>query len=624
MAKYRSCSKLTAMPRAAQRNPWTTVSLTPLIGLLDTRSRPADIPAGAWRWALNFQTTSEGKRCRRDGHLRAFDDVVIDGRYQNQDLHHQGATRQPITFEMETTKSDGTRRFYAGTQSRIYLLDEATGLYDTIASGFGAPGSYWRADVLQDVILFTNGNPGDQILQSTLGTNTTAPVSDFYAVWPNQSVPQNIKGGHVIIQYAGVLMLMNFTDKDGTHPVRIMWCDINNPASWIPGANNGASIADYQDLDYGDEILNAVVMQGSVYVFTRRAIWKVSVSAAASNASFAFTRVYVEPLNQTGCLTFPRTLVSMGTEVRYMSRDSIYRFDPYIAAPEREDWLLRASGVIFRKADTALSGLDCGAPCAGWIPSKRELWISWPSGTHSVNNWSLVNQIDYKTSDVVDHGYTAFCNFRRTPQGILCNERQDFLVASGEDWTIKSLGGVFFREMVLIASQLIDDIDLLDPIYQQVGYYSILRAQIPTGLFDRDKIVRKVLVDDDISEEAAPGKYQIRIGNSYNIADTNESSAAANLPVNNVNIRCAIQWKTLDQVPESGYKGEIACLDPGTIGSMTARGLKPANGREFPCYEQNRFLWFELTIMEKNGAPRIGTDACLQRIDFDLLALPKP
>lgn len=614
--------------RAATRTPWTTISLTPLIGVLDTRSRPADIPPGAWRWATNFQTTPEGKRCRRAGHLRAFFDVAIDGQYQNQDLHHQGDTREPITFEFETTDANGVRRLYTGTQSRIYLLNETTGLYTTIASGYGIPGSYWRAAVLQDTILFCNADPNGKVLQCALGAGTTSPVADFDAVWPLQAQPQAIRGGHVIIEYAGVVMLMNFKDKDGNHPQRIMWCDLNNPGSWIPGAGGGSSIADFQDLDYGDEILNAVIMQGSVYVFTRRAIWKVTVSvpnAAIAVTNFSFTRVYVEPLNQTGCLSYPRTLVSMGTEVRYMGRDSIYRFDPYIAQPEREDWLHRAAGVIFRKADTALTGLDCGAPCAGWVPEIREYWVSWPSGTHAQNNWSLVNQLDYKTSDVVDHGYTVFCNYRRTPQGILCNEIQDFLAASGEDWTIKSIGGsALYREMVLIAAQLSDDIDLLDPIYQRVGYYSILRAQIPTGLYDRDKICRKVLVDDDVTEEANPGKYQIRIGNSYNIADPNESSAAANQPANNVGIRCAIQWRTLDTVPEAGYKGEITCLDPGTIGSMTAQGLKPYSGREFPCYEQNRFLWFELTIMEKTGAPRIGTDVCLQRIDFDLLPLPKP
>lgn len=617
------------MAKAASRSPWTTVSLTPLIGALDTRSRPADIPPGAFRWAGNFQTTPDGKRCRRDGHTRAFADVVIGGQYQNQDLHHQGATRQPITFEHETTKGDGTRRLYAGTQDRIYMLDETTGLYTTIYSTTAAAGSYWRADVLQDDMVFTNGDPGSQIVHAALGTSPAVPVADFYAVWPGQGAPQNIMGGKVIIQYAGVLMLMNFTDKDGDHLARIMWCDLNNPASWIPGAGGGSSIASFQDLDYGDEILNAVILQGSVYVFTRRAIWRINVGASVTTLSaanaFSFTKVYYEPLNQTGCLSFPRTLVSMGTEVRYMSRDSIYRYDPYVAQPEREDWLFKAAGVIYRKPDTALSGLDCGAPCAGWVPSKREFWLSWPSGNNATNNWSLVNQLDYKTSDVVDHGYTVFCNYRRTPVGILCNEEQDFLAASGADWTIKALNaGVFYREMVLIAGSLSDDIDLLDPIYQRIGYYSILRAQIPTGLYDRDKICRRVLVDDDISEEAVPGKYQVRLGNSYNIEDANESSAPSNAPANTTGIRCAIMWRTLDTVPEAGYKGQIECLDPGTIGSMQARGLKPSAGREFPCYEQNRFLWFELTIMNQDGTPRIGSDVCMQRIDFDLLALPKP
>jgi hypothetical protein len=39
-------------------------------------------------------------------------------------------------------------------------------------------------------------------------------------------------------------------------------------------------------------------------------------------------------------------------------------------------------------------------------------------------------------------------------------------------------------------------------------------------------------------------------------------------------------------------------------------------------FEQNIFLYFELSILNADGTPAIGGDSCLDRIDFNALARP--
>jgi hypothetical protein len=576
----------------ASKQSWTTVSLNPLIGGLDTLSRPADVPVGWFRWKLNFRTSAEGKLCRRYGFQKFYSDAAS---FTNHDHHQQGATREPITGMFESTENDGTRRFFDWTQSRVSLLDPDTGLYTDIISGMGDAGSRWKAAELQNVVVFTN-DVDEPRFYDVATEDPPVTIADLPS-----------KKAKVVIQFNGYIILMNTFEEGERMSARVRWCDLNLPKEWREAPGLADSLAGFQDLQYGDEILAAAPMLGALYIYTRRSIWKMFV-AGTDEGVFGFTKVYSEPKNQTGCLAFPDTLVTTGGEHYYMGRDGIYKFSPYIPTPQREDWLHRASGVIYTKADTKIDPDYCASPVAEYIPDAREIWFSWPSaGQSGVNNWTLVAQIEHKTADIVDAGFTALCNFRRTPESASrCNETQEFVGASGLDYCLKSIGGVFLREYAVLTNSLDPTEDLpAEAAYSSVGYDSVLRSLIPLGFTDRDKLIRNVLVDHDTTSQEDPCVFRLRIGNSYSLVDANSEADT-----------CAPLWR---QMPDR----ELACSDPSSIAAMRANNLRPAIGTEWRVYERGRFLYFELSITNADHTAAIGGDTCLQRIDFDAMALAK-
>lgn len=598
----------------ATQSPWKTLSLTPLTGVLDLRSRPAEVPQGGFRYKLNMACTQEGKLCRADGFTKAFADFLYDADsnlqsggtiYHNHDHHHQGATWEPITFGYEHTTSDGQRVLFDGTQSRVSRLNQSTGYWDDLVTGKGAFGSRWRAASLQDYVLFTNGV--DDVYSHAGGVTpyVAGPIPELQAI--------TVSAAKVIIEFQGIILVMNVKVGGVRKPTTIYWSDLNGPLTWNIAQHPAPEtvLCGTQDLPYGDEILAAAPMLNSLYIYTRRSIWKCTVSSVQEKV-FEFQRVYYEPKNQAGCLVYPFTLISTGSDHYYMSRESIYHYNPYMPKPECEDqdmdWLHRAAGAIFTKADTRLSGIQCNAPYGEYVPTKKELWFSWPSGNKEFNNWTLVAQVARKTADLRDVGFTVMCNFRRTPTTqTLCNEIQDFLACASVDWCLKDIGGVFYREYVTTAEDLATDIDLLSANFVRTGYYSELKGQIPTGLFDREKIIRRLLIDSDDSEQAPPPcVIHAYIGNSQTLTDPND-----------LDVICAPQWTDLKTVP-------LACPNSDTIPNLSAKNLRAASDKDFACYDQGRFLFFWIRIENADGSAAIGGDSCFQRLDFDVMPLSKP
>ena len=586
----------------AKKDLWNTISLTPLTGQLDTRSRPADIPPGGFRWKQNFAVTPEGKLCRQSGFERFFSDAAS---YTNYDFHSRGGTRKPLTFMFESTASDGTRRFFCGTQSAIYRLNQDTGEYDTLIDGVGAEGTRWHAAELQNTVMFTNNN--DPVYMCDVAGATVSPVGSL--LYNN-----NVSAAAVIVQYNGFMIVMNVVQAGVRQGARIHWGDLNIPDGF--NIAPASSLAGFQDLEYGDDILNAAPLLGALYIFTRRSIWRMMPSGDSTSV-FAFTKVYTEPKNQSGCLAFPNTLVSDGQDIRYMGRDGIYRYNPYIPAPVRDDWLHRADGLIYRQLPTQIDGDYCLSPVAEYMPTNREIWWSWPTiGTNGINNYALVSQVELKTAGVVDHGFTALVNFRRTPASAQkCNEVQDFLGVSGEDYCIKSIGGVFYREMVTLDSSGDPTVDIPeDSAYYTVGYNSILRGMVPLGMADREKKLRRLLIDHDTSEQDVPCVVQLRIGNSFVLVDPNDTD-----------VICAPQWRVIKFDGVNGITNPpLQCADQMKLPDMAAAGLRPNKGMAWPMLETGRFLYYELTILNADGSPAVGGDTCLQRIDFDAMAMTKP
>lgn len=590
-------------------SPWSIVSLRPATGL-DTRSRPADITPGWFRWKENLSVSQDGKLGRRDGFGRAFSDLIYDNAgvllsapgthsgavYHNPDLHHQGQTRFAPTLLFESTDNIGVRRLFAGTQNSVFLLNESTAYWNTIISGKGSTGAYWQAAELQNVVVLTNDV--DNVQAYSIDSNTVSEI-------PELKNTVKITKARVVVQFNGFILVMNVVADGKRQRSRIQWCDLNLPMAWDPGTVD--TLANFQDLDYGDEILAAAPLLGSLYILTRRSIWRCAIGGTPG--PFTFTRVYNEPKNQIGCIVYPRTLVSDGSNLYYGSRDAIYNYNPYIAAPERQDWLFKASGVIYEKNDTKMLGINCSAPVADYRPSTKELWFSWPSGTRTYNNWTLVASTEFKTADVVDAGFTAIANYRRTPSSGVCQEVQDLLAVSSVDWAIKSIGSVFYREYVSLdaSGDIAIDLPLNSPdaVYVQSGYDSVMRGLIPTGYFDREKVIRLLAIDSDIVEDLEPCVLKLRLGNTFDIQDPND-----------IDDTCSVIWRNHPNIL-------LKCPADSKISVMKSKNQRPGIGIHWPLYEVGRYLYFEITISNSDGTPAIGGDVRFAKFDFDVLAKPK-
>lgn len=576
---------------------WNPISLAPN-GMLDTRSVPADIPLGASRWRENIQVLTNGKTRRRQQFERFYAD--FPGIYHNHDLHSQDGTREPPNLLFESKSLAGLRSLFVATPSTLRVLDESTGYWTKLITGIADSGYRWKAAVLQDVVVFANNST---VLYHALGSGTAQVIPQL------NGGDRNITAARIVLSWSGFLIVMNVIQDGQRQTSRIAWSDFKLPLDWAFVAD---SLTGKQDLDYGDEILAAVPMGNFVYICTRSSIWKMTVAAAAE-ATFAFERVYNEPQNQTGCLVFPNTLISDGSSIRYLSSDTIYKFNQFLPAPERDDedktdYLHRACGVIYTDPLTKMSGEDCESPIAVFHPDAKEMIISWPSVGSTYNNWTLYAQTKFKTADVDPHGWLALANFRRTPAANKCNEVQDLIGVSAVDWAIKSIGRVLFREFVRTGADLTVDLDPNAPPaeYYRMGYNTVWRGALPLALGDREKLLgQTVELDHETGEQDVPCVVQLRIGNSYKIVDANSAAAS-----------CGVLWRDLGD-------RTLACPDAKTLAQLKAAGQRPDDITFWQVYEQGRYLYYEFTIRNADHTPAIGGDTFIAKMDFNAMALHK-
>ncbi len=582
------------------KEAWSDIALS-LVGCLDTRSKPADLPPGYVRWRANFLTTILGQCERRSGFSKLFPSLTVADAYVNWDFHAQGATREPPTMGFESTSDAGDRALFVAGKTFISVLNETTGLWTRLVSGLTDGGYHFKAAQLNDTLTFTNN--AAHVQYHVLGSGTAQDTPELVGI-------RHITAAKVVLQWSGFTFLMNVVQDGVRVGNQIARSDYKDMLAWSLAPIDTLAGDDFTD--NGDDILAAVPFVNFVYIFTRRAIWKMTISVSTDSV-ISLERVYFEPKNQSGCLKFPNMIATDGQHVWYGSGDGIYKFGPYLAAPERDDyqhtdWLHRASGVIYTKPDTALDSDDCESPIAEYRPATKELVFSWPSANSELNNWTLYANIERKTADVDEHGWTFLVNYRRTPTGTLCNETQSLIGASSVDWAIKQMdpaNPVYFKEFVETDPDLTVDVPLVGVFFHE-GYNSVLRGAIPLGYPDRDKTIRRVQLDAETVAQDVPCLVTLRIGSSYHIVDANSLDES-----------CSPMWSDpLDRV--------LACPDVDTIARLKAKGQFPDRTIQWVIYEDGRYLLYELVIQNRDHTPAIGGATAWARLAFDATAGGKP
>ncbi len=585
---------------AKKQNEWLTVALTPLTGPLDARQRPSEQPDAGLKWKQNFCVNENGRLTRRLGFSRLFPTFQSGGKYTNFDFHQRpSSTRLPITNEWQITKNDGSRQLFAADYGSIYILNETTGEWVTIASGFGQPTTYWSQAILQNVVLFTNNF--DNVQSFTLGGSSVSPVGDLNGVL-------GVSKAAVVVQFQGIMLVMNVVQDGVRQAQRIIWSDLNDATSFNPAT--GGSIAGFQDLNDGEEILAAKYLQGNLVIYTNQSIWTGVISInPTTNTIFAFNQIYSDPENFKGCLAYPSSLVSTGTAHYWMGSDSYYTYNPYLIAPENPEWLRQASGLIYSTQSTKIDFTQCLNPCSVYRPLTDEIWVSWQSQNaaygEGVNDVTMVLSTKWLTAYYFDDGFTSLTNYQpMTDSGQPpCNVQEVMIGASGRDYSLKQIGeaDVFYREFVTDASGSPVTDNITSPVYKQVGYTSILRGVIPDGQPDLQKLMDRIILGHYTAPQAVPCIASLRIGISFHLVDPNQA--------------------TTDIVWHGPFVIPLKNNETLTPAQMQAQNLVPSLDSRWNLYEMGIFLYFEITVTNPDGSPAIGGNTSWHKLDFRLMAL---
>ena len=585
---------------AAAKDNWNQLAIAPLSGLLDTRSRPADLSPGVFRYKLNLSVNRTGGLCVQTG----FHALDLGPRSDNPaltrnwDFHRRNLpVRDAVNFLYESTATDGVRHLFAGTASTLHVMDNGTSEWTALVTGL--TDARWMAGTVGDVTSFTSGLVGGLYYVNLV---TLAITTGFTGALFSQA--------RVIIPFAGFNLAMNVLEGANLKPSRVFWSDFQVGNDFTPP---GPTVSGFQDLDYGDPILNAVEMMGALYIFTTRAIWRCATNPSTDPAtpSFLFQRIYSEPENQTGCLVYPNTLVTTGRELYWWSHDSIWTFNPYIVTPESADWLLRGSGAVFSDDNPDRTENRCCETIIGkYRPLTREIRYSYPQDTGSatpvcINNRELVLNTEYRTMHLSDAGFSAYCNFRQTP-GLEddCNSGQVFIGASTTDYCLKSFESVYSREFAsLVGGSRTTDISDANYATTLSGYYCRIAGLAPFGYPNREKVVRELLLDHEIKPNslASPNLITLRIGNHINLVDPMSLEA-----------RCSPAWHSQDSLP-------LTCPDEATIAAMLADNRRPSDPLSWTLWETGCKIYFDLRITSATGTAPMEHNACFSAFRFDVM-----
>lgn len=645
---------------------FVTDTLRPLTGPLDCRSSPDAVAANSFRWLLNMSVTPDNRRARRAGWGKL--DFGAAG-FLNQDLHDQrdcwaefmeldSFVREPITLLYPAESTSQERRLYAATRSRIYL--QTGNEWRIIARGYGSVNAQSRFQCAQlaNTMVFTNGV--DPVRKHTFGTasdpcNWVTTLTSITQLESASPAGVGLTRAKFARSFNGSIFLLNTVEAGVRYPSRIRFSGFNSPDRWLAGVD---TIAGFQDLPYNETITGAIEMFNTLMVFTDKAIYKCVFDGSA----YTFERIYAENRGGAGLLAYPNTLVSDGETVWWLGQDAAYKYNIFVSGPVRDDTLHRATKRMFDEIDTGC----CDQPVAGFNPVTREIWWSYPvTGSACTNSRTLVYNVASQAADYVDHGFTCFANFvpdtRQTLDQWLdeycgdgdlnslcaalgarvvddfcdeCNSRKTFIGASAQDYCIKDIGLVFYRERCTNPTEAgtFNDAGAYVPStgeYSEDGYFSIMRGIFPFGNMEKEKVIKNLLLDKQVLPAFGESCYlRLRVGTGYSALDPNPSANPDAIGYNsdtNIPADFRVAGDTCEVIWRTTADQDLLCPETRTNTSSLLANTRPDIGTEWPVFEEGRFLFWEIAVVGKSGTnyiEPIGGDARFNRIEVQARLKP--
>lgn len=388
--------------------------LRPLTGPLDPSSSPDAVLAGGHRWVQNFRVNASGALVRSGGFKKLLHSTSSNN---NADLHNQlektssGAAVEDITFLFEAELPNGLTKLLAGTKSRLYALNIKTNNWKLVGEGLATVGA-WEAAQLGEFIIFVNENAKpvyykvDQPKESVRsGGNLVDEVNSLKEVDSFSSIGLN-RVRH-IKEWRGLMFYANVHEGNEWVPDRLVWSDFKKPFEITPNVDD--SLAGYQDLGQGEDIIGMEPLANVLLIYTTRGIWQFEVAGGTGTDVLTFRKRYSDDTGGNMILNFPSTLATAGDHHFYLGRDGIYAYNVYKGSPVKVDWLHLASSVIFDDINTGL----CDLPIAKFNAKTSEVWISWPSKTATKNDKTVIINTKHQHVSYMDAGFTAFENFTK-------------------------------------------------------------------------------------------------------------------------------------------------------------------------------------------------------------------
>ena len=395
----------------------------PLTGVLDLRSQPDQLTSGTVRMRQNWQTTGQGKLRRGTG----FAKFLSNAGYNNEDFHDQlgvftNAARSPVTLVLEGESTRRIRSLIVGNQSTLAQLDQHSGNYKILKSGFGGTPSTsanaprFKAAKLGDYVVFTNNFDAPQYMvmeQAPDGSGDYAfPIPELDVI--------GLSKAYIVWEWRSVIFFANVVMDQERVSYRLIWSDFDNPLGWDPATQG--TISGFKDLYTYEEILAGAPAGNSFLIYTTHGIWEMV--AVGGDQSFDFRRVYNgEKDDVKAVLAYPNTLCNLHDAHTYIGHDGIYFFNQYYSKPERPEWLHRGSADLLDNIDPTL----CDAHVAAPFGDEVLFSVARKGAVNQCPDYTLRANKTYEDVDIVDHGFVSFCQY--SPQDT--PTIRDFIIENG-------------------------------------------------------------------------------------------------------------------------------------------------------------------------------------------------
>jgi hypothetical protein len=334
--------------------------------------------------------------------------------------------REAITLLYEAVSVGGRRKLVAGTKSRLYVMNERAGNWRILLDG--QSGAYASDNCECAQRRFKVAQVGNIVII----TNNFDPVMTWEIdagpsgcdMWSAEFVPDlqglDIQKAGVVAAWRGFAFLADVQIGAEHHGSRIYWSDLNDPRTWAPG---GDSIAGYVDLGLGERVVAIAPIGGQLRVYTIRGDEKAiyDVSIVGGTEILSFNEIYRGPDG----IEYENSLVNTGDTHVWLSSSGIMVLGAYDRTPQRIDWIYKADGVFYNglpgewvRDFDGLAGFGavnkdfCHNVVGGYNSERKQIWFSWPTDDNECANMSLVLNPVFRVANLVDHGFTAFREYR--------------------------------------------------------------------------------------------------------------------------------------------------------------------------------------------------------------------